>query len=194
MAAAIVSNFANDLLETLESPEMSRIWDSSFDVFGEMKSMKKELQEVAKEVRAHQDKLSHAEKKQSSSPTVRDWLEKLGHVLLEADDLVDGIRYQQNAFGLNAGHNLITKVHLLVSPAYRLALFSDEKRVAEIRRNLVNILSQIPRHGSNEERNVVKQTCVQVPPGVRLVGRAKEKEEIITLLQVPPSSPLLTYY
>ncbi|XP_074304535.1 uncharacterized protein LOC141639277 isoform X2 [Silene latifolia] len=153
MAAAIVSNFANDLLETLESLEICRIWDSRFDVFGEMKSMKKlkkELREVGKSVRGIRDALPYAEKKQSSSLTVRGWL-------LEADDLVDEIRYQENALGPNPDHTLITKVHLLVSSAYRLArLSSDVRRISEIRRNLVDIVNQKPKIGSNEEIHVVK--------------------------------------
>ncbi|KAK9705407.1 hypothetical protein RND81_07G054500 [Saponaria officinalis] len=183
MAAAIVDNFAQDLLKSLESPEMADIWKTKYDVFGELKSMKeleKELKVVANIVRGVRDVLPGAEKKQTSSLTVRGWLEKLGDELLEANDLLDEIRYQKHAYSSNGCcNNLIGKVRLFFSSAYRLY---GVRRVIEIRQNLVYIETQRPGIGHIRERNVVNQTCFQAPRG--FVGRVDEKARIIKLLDV----------
>ncbi|KAL9227671.1 hypothetical protein vseg_003333 [Gypsophila vaccaria] len=169
MAAAIVDNYAKDLLKSIEATKMESIWE-----------LQEKLDEVRRRVRHVREVLLSAEKKQTSSLMVRGWLEKLGDELLKADDLLDEIRYWKNAHASEGCcNNLVGRMHLLFSSADSLY---GVKPMIKICQNLEDIEGEKQRIVGIGETNVVKQTCLQMPRG--FVGRDDDRKSILKLLDV----------
>jgi adenylate kinase family enzyme len=150
--------------------------------------VKAELENLKSTVSRIQAVLLDAEKKAYDSSAVKDWLERLKDLFLDADDLLDDFNTEAMQREVMTGNKMKKEVHIFFSSSNQLAYsLKMGHRIKAIRERL-NVIENdrmsfqfIQSPSEPQVKNKARETYSFVPEA-DVVGREDDKKEVIKLL------------
>jgi hypothetical protein len=175
---------------------IEKLGSVAYQEFGLVRGVKSDLKRLELTMSMIREVLLDAEKKQASDERLRIWLGQLNDVLHDAEDVLDEIEYQALRKQVVASYgNTFTKVrHFLPSSMMHAFPFKLAHKMKGIRERLDEIETNKDKFNLTKQREdghimhqMREMTHSFVHPST-IIGRDKDKENIINLLMQPNGS------
>ncbi|KAL6193856.1 hypothetical protein ACLB2K_034940 [Fragaria x ananassa] len=181
MVEAVPFGTAADILIKLGS--------STFQKFGLIYGVNKEIKKLENTLSTIKAVLLDAEEKQEKSHLVQDWIRKLNEVVYEADDLLDAFETKARQLENHQVREFFSKT---LAFKYKMS-----RKLRETRERLDEIAGDISKFNFRDRSLIISDIGVEINNRREethsfmvesaVVGRKREKEEMVEFLTNPPS-------